>query len=230
MKHSFYLPKLEMRSKEVNGKPTYIVKGYASVPNHVYTYKTAGNRSFKEYFSNDCLKRIKQKLKSQKIFVDPEHITGTRHSSEKILDNIKNKTGIDVGEEVDYIKNRLKFAEIPMFKCEEMTIDDNGLFLEVHGNPFYRDVDEEHKQYFDSVWGSLENGFINGMSFNFKPTKTVQINDNLTQIDDIDLYGVSLTGSPSNDMASITEVAMRSIEHIRGEQKCPKLMKRKLMM
>ena len=219
---SFHLSKIETRTKEVNGVPNYIIKGYATLPNHVYPYKTTPDRTFREYFSTKALENLKRKIKSEKVFVDAEHINATRHSSEKILDNIKNKTGINVDEEVNYIKNRLKYSELPMFKVEDIKVDDNGLFLEVKGNPFYRDQDEDHRNYFDAVWGSLEQGFINGMSLNFKPTETVQINDGLTQIDDIELYGISLTGSPSNEMATITEVAMRSIEHIRGESKCQK--------
>lgn len=230
MKHSFYLPKLELRSKEVNGVPTYIIKGYATVPNHVYDYKKTKDRTFKEYFSSKALANIKRKLKSERVFVDAEHIIATNNSSQVILDNIQKKTGIDVSEEINHIKDRLKHSEIPMFKVEDIQIDDNGLFVEIKGNPFYRTIDESHKKYFDSIWGSLEQGFINGMSLNFKPTETVQINDGLVQIDDIDLYGISLTGSGANDMATITEVAMRSVEYIRGEQKCRKQMKKKMIL
>src|SRR3990167_11431698 len=105
-----------------------------------------------------------------------------------------------------------------MFKVQNIQIDDKGLFVEVRGNPFYREMDEDHRKYFDSVWSSIESGFINGMSLNMKPTAMVQAGEDLTQIDDVDIYGISLTGSPANPMTSITEFAMRSIN--RGEQKC----------
>jgi len=226
MKHTFYLPKIETRSKEIDGVPNYIIRGYATTPNNIYPYKKTSNRTFREYFSTKALENLKRKLKSDKVFVDAEHITATKHSSEMILDNLKKKTGMNVDEEVDYLKQRLKYSDIPMFKVEEIEIDDKGLFLEVRGNPFYRSIDDEHEKYFDSIWGSLQNGFINGMSLNFKPTSTVKVNEDLTQIDDVEVYGVSLTGSPSNDMATITEVAMRSIEYVkkldRGDSKCQK--------
>lgn len=227
MKHTFYLPKIETRSFEQNGLPNYIIKGYATIPNNVYPYKKTKNRTFKEYFSSKALENIRKKIKSEKVFIDAEHIITTKHSSLKILDDLK-KQGVNVDDQVEYIKNRLKHSEIPMFKVEDIQIDDKGLFLEIKGNPFYRNVDSEHKTFFDSVWGSLEQGFINGMSLNFKPTETIQVNDGLVQIDDIDLYGISLTGSPANDMATITEVAMRSIEYDRGESKC--LKKRKMAL
>lgn len=222
MKYSFFIPKIETRSKEVDGVPNYVIKGYAATPDNIYQYKTDGTRSFKEYFSEKAIENIKRKIQNEKIFVDTEHITGTKNSSEFILKQLEEKTGQNFSEEIDYIKTRLKYSDIPMFKVNDIQIDDKGLFVDVRGNPFYREIDEEHKTYFDSVWGSLENGFINGMSLNFKPTKTIQINDGLTQIDDIDIFGISLTGNASNDMASITEVAMRSIEHIRGGSICQK--------
>ena len=220
MKYSFYLPKIETRSTDVGGTPNYIIKGYATTTGNEYLYKTQGDRSFKEYFTERAIENIRKKAKAQKVWVDVEHITGTNNSTEMILKNIEEKSGKDFSEEINYIKNRFKYSDIPMFKVEEINVDEKGLFVEIRGNPFYREVDEEHKSYFDSVWNSVENGFINGMSLNFKPIETQNITDGLTQIDDIDIYGISLTGSPSNNMATITEVAMRSIEHLGGVSEC----------
>ena len=233
--NTFYLPKIETRSTEKDGVRIYSVKGYATTPNHIYPYRTEADatgkpiRSFREYFSDKALENIKRKLKNEKVFVDVEHITATSNSTEFILNQIQDKTGKDFSEEIKHLKNKFKYSELPMFKVEDIKIDDKGLFIEVKGNPFYRDLDEEHRAYFDSVWGSLEQGFINGMSLNFKATETVKINDELTQIDDIDIYGISLTGGASNDMASITEVAMRSLD-VRGEKKWQKKRITTLMM
>ena len=222
----FYLPKIETRSVDVGGKPTYTIKGYATTTDYVYPYKVSGNRTFKEFFTERALQNIGKKVKNQKIFVDVEHSLGTKESTKMIIEQLKKKTGGDFAEEIDYIDSRFKYSDIPMFKVEEISIDDKGLFVEVQGNPYYRDIDEEHRKYFDAIWSSLENGYINGMSLNMKPTETVQINNDLTQIDNIDIYGISLTGSPSNDMASITEVAMRSLEVVRGER-CQKKKQKK---
>ncbi len=156
------------------------------------------------------------------MFVDVEHEIGAKESSKLILEKIKKKVGIDFAEEIDHIDKKFKYSEIPMFKIKEMEVDDNGFFVEVSGNPYYRDLSEDHKKHFDSIWGSLENGFINGMSLNMKTTKTIPVSVGLTQIDDVEIYGISLTGSASNDMASITEVVMRSMEIERGERKCQK--------
>ena len=58
MKDTFYLPKIETRSLDVGGVITYIVRGYATTPNHIYPYKVDGNRVFKEYFSERGIKNI----------------------------------------------------------------------------------------------------------------------------------------------------------------------------
>ena len=222
MNYSFYLNKLETRSSLSGERPTYIVRGYATTPNNAYSYQKYKDKSFKEFFTEKGIENVRKKAKAERIFVDAEHITATKHSSEKILSDIQKKTGADVKEALDYVKTRFKFSDLPMFKVEDVQIDDKGLFVDIRGNPFYREIDEEHKQYFDAVWGSLESGFINGLSLNFRPTSVKNINSELTQIDDVDVYGISLTGNPANEMATITEVAMRSIESFGGDWKCQK--------
>ena len=211
---------------EVDGVPTYIVRGYAATPNNVYPYKaveTDGKtRTFKEYFSTKGIENINRRAKDIKVFADVEHITGAKDTGEYIINQIQEKTGKDFSRELELLQRKFKYSDIPMFKVNEIKIDDKGLFVDIRGNPYYRDIDEDHKNYFDAIWGSLENGFINGMSLNMKPTETIQVNDGLTQIDDVEIFGISLTGNTCNDMASITEVAMRSMEYIRGESICQK--------
>ena len=222
--NEFLLTKLETRSLNRDGKPEYIVRGYTSNPNHIYPYKVSGDRTFREYFSDKGIENIYRKAKNSKIFIDIEHQTGAKASGEFLLEQIQEKTGKDFSNELDHLKTKFKNADIPMFKVEEIKIDDKGLFVDLRGNPFYRDIDEEHKNYFDSIWGSLENGFINAMSLNMKPTETIQVNDNLVQIDNADIFGISLLQGAANDMAPITEVAMRGLEQIkpRGEAICLK--------
>ncbi len=228
----YFLNKIETRSFDKDGIPQYIVKGYATTVGNIYPYKVSKDKTFREFFSEKAIKSINRKIKNQKVFVDIEHQIGAKESSKLILENIKKKAGVDFAEEIDYIDKKFKYSEIPMFKIKEVKVDDNGFFVEISGNPYYRNLSEEHKNYFDSVWGSLENKFINGMSLNMKTTETIQLEGGVTQIDDVDIYGISLTGSASNDMASITEVAMRSMEIERGVewQKKRKIQMSSLMM
>ena len=220
--NTFYLPKIETRSTQVDGKPTYIIKGYATTVGNAYSYKNYKDRSFKEFFSQKAINNLHKKLKSKKVFVDVEHIIATKDNTKHLIESIKKKTGKNFNEEIDYIDSMFKYSDIPMFKVEDFSIDDKGLFLDIRGNPFYREVDETHRAYFDAVWNSLENGFINGMSVNFKPTSTIKVSEGLTQIDDLDIFGISLTGGPSNEMAGITEVAMRSMQNFAEVKRCQK--------
>ena len=228
----FYLDKIETRSPTVKGVKKYIIKGYATVPNYVYTHTkekdTDGKvrKTFKEYFTDEAVENIKRKAKSQHIFADYGHQKIFGETLQNNFEQIETRSGLDLTEEKAYLKEALRYADIPMFKFEDMIIDENGLFVEIHGNPFYRDVDEDHKKRFDATWSSLENGYINGISFNMKPTDTVEINSELTQINDADVYGISLLSGAACDMAPITEVAIRCIRDVRGERICQ--MKRKM--
>lgn len=220
--NTFYIPKIETRTIETDGVRQYIVKGYATVPNHIYPYQRDDKnlRSFREFFTERCMENLKRKAQKEKIFVDIGHTIGTKLNVESVMKEIQQKTGFDFSQEKELLMKGIKGTDLPMFKLEDLKIDENGIFVDIRGNPFYRMVDEEHRAYFDATWNSLENGFINGMSINFKPTEFFKVNDNLTQIDDMDLYGISLASGVANDMASITEVAMRCVEKVRGELKC----------
>lgn len=226
MDNTIRLPKLEISSKDNNGLPTYIIKGHATVPDHIYAYKKGKDKSLKEFFSKEGVSRIKNKLKKERVFVDVEHSLGTVHSSEVILNRLKAKTGNEFSEEIEYIKDRVKHSDVPMFKLHEFDVEDDGFCVEIRGNPFYREIDEEHKKHFDAIWGSVESGFINGLSFNMKPTSVIQINDETTQIDDADIYGISLTGAAANDAADIFEVVRRSVEYMKEEKGWQKIKKK----
>ena len=220
MDYKFNLETTEMRAFDTEGKKQYIVKGYATVPNHAYAYKNINGRSFREYFSHKALENIKRKAQLRKIFVDVEHKETLPHSINAALEEAEYKTGVSLKEQKDFVSARMSFSDIPMFKLADLNIDDKGIFVEIHGNPFYRDVDNEHKVKFDAVWNSIQAKFINGISLHFSPISTTQIKEGLTQIDDVDVHSITLTGGPANDMAGITEVAMRFYQDFGGRKEC----------
>lgn len=230
--NNFYLPKIEVRSSLSKGIKKYIIKGYAATTGNIYPYAKdhSGETSFtfKEFFTNQAIENIKRKAKAENIWVDYGHHTAFGLNIEKSLTDIEVRSGIDLSNEKSYVKDAFKVGDVPMFKIEDVQIDDKGLFVEVHANPFYREVDPEHAKYFDSIWGSLENGFINGMSLNMKPTEFIPINSELNQINDAEVFGISLLSGASNDMANISEVAVRCCMTKRGEPKCQKM--KKLML
>lgn len=225
----FHLPKIEIRSKLIDGVKQYVVKGYATTADNIYGYNKQGDKNFREYFTSKALENISRKAKSSIVFADYGHKTGFGLNLKKSLENIETRSGLNLTDEKEYLKNALQISDVPMFKVENLQIDDKGLFVEIRGNPFYREVDTQHKDYFDAVWNSLEDGFINGMSLNMSPTDFEDINPEVRKINDVDFYGVSLTAGNANDMATITEVAMRCCT-IGGETKCQNKIKRTTLM
>lgn len=63
-----------------------------------------------------------------------------------------------------------------------------------------------------------------------KPIEVIQLEDGLNQIDDVDVYGISLLAGASNDTANITEVAIRCIRNVRGEKWQKKKVTRLMML
>lgn len=223
MSHTFVLDKIETRSAEENGVPQYIVRGYASIPDQPYVYKYEKNskgepiRTFSEMFTQQGITNIKRKAQFKKIFVDAEHLTGLHFNTKKILKAMESSSGKDFSGDINQIMAGLKTHDLPLAKIHEIKIDDKGLFFDTRLNPNFRNIDEKHKRYFDAVWGSLQSGFLNSMSFNFKATDVTS--DRVPKINDADVYGISYTGSGAGGAVgtTITEVALRSAMEVRGE-------------
>lgn len=225
MSFDFIVPKIETRSSEKNGKPEYIIRGYATVPNHIYSYKKTPYSSFREFFSDKGIENLKRKAKNERIFVDYGHKISSNLNIMSTLNDIEKKTGLKLDKEKEYISDKFMVSDVPMFKIYDLQIDDQGLFVDIRANPYFRDLDEEHQRYFDSVWKSIEEGYINGISVNLDKPSIVatDINESLRQIDDAEILGISLIQGAACDMANITEVAMRCIEYERGARPCQKM-------
>ena len=76
----------------------------------------------------------------------------------------------------------------------------------------FREVDDDHKNYFDAVWYSLQNKFLNGISVNFGEFKYAYDDKGDMMIDDAEVIGFSYLDSPAGTEHSITEVMIRSLE------------------
>ena len=154
---------IETRSSiSSSGTPNYIVNGYASVPNHAYSYKYFPNgTSFKEMFTEEGIKNLVRKAKSQNIFVDALHEIGTLQNTKNLLKDIQMRSGIDISKEATSILDQIKVSDIPIAKLDSIEVDDKGIKVETKLNPIYREVDESHRRYFDAIWHSLQDGFLN---------------------------------------------------------------------
>ena len=214
MKNYTFDFQIETRSAKEGDRPRYIVKGYATVPDHPYAYRYFKNgNSFKEMFTQKGVENFVKKLKSKNVFVDALHEYGTLYNTSELLKQIQNKTGVNISNEANEIITQIKHSDIPLAKFNSVNLDGTKPFIETELNPLYREVDEKHQKYFDAVWYSLQNGFLNKFSINFKPTETesdVSNGEIIPKINDMDIFGISYTQGAANELADITEVAMRS--------------------
>jgi hypothetical protein len=86
-------------------------------------------------------------------------------------------------------------------------------------NPYFRDIDPEHAAFFDATWNSLKGGFLNSFSLTIDPIEYKNNEEGIPVINDIDVYGVSLLGSPAHDdMYDCLDVAIRSAQTVIEKQ------------
>ena len=206
-KYNFILP-IEVRTSTEGKTPEYIVKGYAAVPNAPEIYDHVRTRSGKiteikkSVFTENAIQSMNRQAKSKKIFVDAEHKTAASLNVKHILNQITD----DVDAKNALLKE-IDMTELPLAKVNEISIDELGrLVVDTRLNPYFREVNQT---YFDAIWNSIKEGYINGMSLNFVP-KEVRNIDGVAFINDVDLLGVSYTGNPSSTGTQIFEVAVRA--------------------
>lgn len=205
-------------------QPEYIIKGYAIIPELQHTYKFQRDKfnkvisSMKSLFTKNFETSMIDQLKRKKVFIDIEHELASKLSIRQIISTMVDKAkeqGLDFEEAKGMVDNYLNIPDMPMFKVKDFSIDDNGLLIELRGNPFYKELSNDHARYFDAIWNSLEQKFIDGMSINFIATDIQQGTDGLERINDGEVFGISLTSGASIHGADITEVAMRAIQNFK---------------
>ena len=210
MSNLFTTDEIEVRSITEGRVPRYVVNGKGMIANLPHTYRyfkdsKGETKSLKSLFTENCLKSIKNQAKHKKLFVDANHELACNANIHKVL---KNKLPeADLKNVERYFKNK----QFPLAKINDIELNDTTLGVYTELNPAFREVDMEHQKYFDAVWYSLENKFLNGISVNFGDAKIIK-EDGIEKIDDIDVLGFSYVDSPSPVENSITEVAIRAIQ------------------
>jgi len=211
MTYNVIADKIEIRSSEDKTKPRYTVNAVGAIANkkHISEYAKQPDGSYKtlkSMFTPHCIKSIKEQAKHKKIFVDSQHEL-VRDSSIKAI--VKDKV---TPEELKQVDNMLNRRRLPIAKLNDIDIEDNELRIYTELNPSFREVDEDHRKYFDAVWYSLENKFLNGISINFGEFTHMIDDKGDTVIDDVDVLGFSYLDAPAEHANSIYEVAIRSME------------------
>lgn len=221
MNYTFVTDSIEVRGLKENDKPRYIVNGIAILANkkHIYEYlknKDGSVKTLKNIFTPHCIQSIKEQAKHKSLFVDIQHEL-VREASIKALAKEKGYSE----EEMKQLDNMLKRKRLPLAKLNDIDIEGDKMGIYTELNPMFRELDEEHKNYFDVVWYSLQNKFLNGISPNFGEFKYAYDEQGDLVIDDVDILGFSYVDAAAGHEHSITEVAIRALQegtNIRGEK------------
>ena len=208
---------VQVRAGKGDNKDKVYVRGYASMKNRpdIYNYLKLPNgkfRTFRSIFTDNCIKDIKKQLENKAIFVDGMHETATNLG----IIGLAKKYNFNE-DDIHDIKSALKMKRFPLAKLVDFDIDENGLLIGTETNPNFAKIDDEHKNYYEAITGSLMDGYLKGYSWNFDIPKDGVISkvDNegnqLDYINKIDVYGVSYTDNQALPDNEFTEVCMRSL-------------------
>ena len=224
MNYTFTTDQIEVRSLKEGRIPKYVVRGRGMVSGIKDTYQFSKNpdgtyKTFHSMFTENCLNSIKSQASHKRLFVDAQHDLALNINIRSML---KDKLKEDELKKVDQM---LKMKELPLAKINDIEIKDNSLIVDTELNPAFRSLDREHEAYFDSVWYSLQNKFLNGISVNFANPKIIQDDGGDQVIDDVEVLGFSYVDAPASHENSIMEVAIRAMQE--GEKKMPEKAMRK---
>jgi len=217
---------LEIRSSSNNTVKRHI-KGRAKlIPGKKYSYlfKKDENgvpiESLKEIISDGAWEKIKKKILSKEVFIDENHKTVAEINVNRTINDLSRETGKDLKEFKNNINKWMKVSDMQLLKLDAAELNNDFLDLDIVMNPHYSEIDSEHSAYSDVVWKSVQDKYLNSISFNFVPTKVTQVydavgNELVPQIEDMDIYGISLISSPAyDDMYDVLDVAVRSAQDV----------------
>lgn len=228
MENQILLPieALEIRSSSTGTVKRHI-KGRAKlIPGKKYSYlfKKDENgvpiESLKEIISDGAWEKIKKKIMSKEVFIDENHKTVAEMNVNRTINDLSRETGKDLKEFKNNINKWMKVSDMQLLKLDAVELNNDYLDLDIVMNPHYSEIDAEHAAYSDVVWKSVQDKYLNSISFNFIPTKVTQVydavgNELVPQIEDMDIYGISLIQSPAyDDMYDVLDVAVRSAQDV----------------
>jgi len=138
--------------------------------------------------TDNCLKSMFHQMKDRTIKFDVEH------------ESFRGAT--DTEKELNKTLN-------PIAKVDWFGLDANGLMVKAILN--------RHHPRFNEVKGSLDDGFLDGFSIAYIPTKSNMEDFNgesIRKLEDLRLLNVAFTGNAINEQARITEVMAKSLDYL----------------
>jgi len=217
MKFSIEAPKIEIRTITSDKKKSLNIRALAMVPNKYDIYKTVKDKSgkiksFKSIFTDKCIESIKKQAKTKPFFIDAMHQTAFSLNTKRYLEGKGLKS-----EEIEPVLNYYQIGKLPLFRLNNIDFADEGVIIDFNMNPVYRDLDEQHKSYYDAVEYSLQNGYLKGVSANFG-IKSVDGPDDDLRINDVDMYGFSVMDATASSETNILDVAVRTMMQFRTNE------------
>lgn len=214
------MPIMDVRSTQQGFKtPEYIIKGFlnANIPDHYGTLKMkdGSKKALRSIFTDNAIDSIRRQAKSKKIFVDTEHKTAVTVNVKDYL----NQLGINK-EDQEKLLQQIEIADLPYAKVHDVykdTENPSRIIFDTRLNPSYREIDEKHQKYFDAVWDSVQNKFIDSISPDFVITDVKRVDD-IDYINDVQLFGINYTGGGALPENNIFEVAMRATQEFNEER------------
>src|SRR3990167_5770330 len=148
MSYKVFAGDIQVRGFQDKDKPRYIVNGTAVLANKKHIYDKVRNpdgsiKTLKNMFTPHCIQSIKEQSKHKGIFVDVKHELVRNASIKEIA------KGKLTDEEFQRIDNMLKRKMLPLAKVNDFEVEGDKLNVFTELNPLFREVDDDHKNYFD---------------------------------------------------------------------------------
>ena len=203
MDNKAIIDNIELRSSFKDKMKRYFVKGQA-------TFK--GFDTYNTELSPRARKKVGEQLKNKDIKVGIQHQEALKNKVMTKLLQLK-ETLLSEGRPTKLIDDALMYQQnnnYPLGKPKSVVVTDDGVDVEIGINPYLKTLDPE---YYDSVIGMLNDGFLDGFSIEFANPKSHVEHDGRgvrrTIIDDLDLIGLEFVSNASNNGARIAEVLVR---------------------
>jgi len=184
---------LQLEEKEVKGQKKQYVKGLIT---------TDDKDLVNDIVTQKCMDSMVNQLKDRTMKLDFEHETFSGKTEQEMEIN---KTKIPLGKRVDWQRKS------------------DGIEVEWELNPTWKQINSKGEiiTKYDDIIYNLKNGFYDGFSIAYYPTKTdtKQVKgEDVRLLDDVNLLNVALTGNPVNQKATLTEIMAKSRDYAEKQE------------
>lgn len=129
----------------------------------------------------------------------------TKECLEDMITQIKDRSiSIKLGKDHEHVLDDPRI--MPLAKVENAVLDGKGILADIR-------VNDAHP-YFENTWKSIQNGFYDSFSIEFRPLSyknEIKDNKQIRRLDKVYLGGVTFTGRPVCPACKITDTFIKSL-------------------